>query len=168
MIRKLITILCMSAALTHAVSAHEVDVDRQFTPNKEVAGVDTPPYSIDDIFRGEARDVLLDADCNMTARTFQNMSIGAWLEQDIEERQRLVCVILMVSGGPERLKERAGQDPIDPFVLQSLTEQAAYLSEVLRAPYNLSAVEAVSAILVINGALYPGDRRAMMRLIAEK
>jgi hypothetical protein len=149
------------------VFAHEVNMDSALTPREEVAGLDVPPYSLNSYYEGEAGDLFGRSGCYVSQEKLRSYSIGEWMEhRSIEDREKLVCAIILLSGGPQRLLNSGARAP-HPDFLRNATLGVFVLSETFRAPYNLSAVEAISGTLVILGGLSPSNRRALLRTVLE-
>lgn len=166
MLRKVTIALSLIVAVGNA-TAHEVSVDSKFTAKEEVAGVDFPPYPLETYYGGEVGKAFVNSGCYISQDKFRNFSVGEFLElRSIEQQEKLVCAVILLSNGPKRLLASGGAKP-NPTELQNLTITTLLLADALRAPYNLSAVEAISATMLVSGVIGPTRRRALMRAIAE-
>lgn len=158
--------LFLTLGWTLPAQPHEVSVDIPFSPKEEVAGIDTPPFALDDLFAGELGEQLF-----LQARCSQDLlvetSIGEWFERDEEWQHRFVNCVALVLRGPLTLNSvlEAGNEFQE--VSSSVTWAFRVLAELYRAPYNLSATEAVSGTLVVLGLAGPTKRRSLMRAIAQ-
>lgn len=158
----LVTGTCVNSA-----NAHEVNVDSPLTPREEIAGVNTPPYPLSAFYEGEVGAIFEKSECYVPKQRLQSYSIGEWMgHASNEERARLVCAIILLAQGPEYVARTEAQPPHAEY-LKSSTLKAFVLAEAYRAPYNLSAVEALSTALVVMNGVNPTDRRALLRAIAE-
>ncbi|MFG5384615.1 hypothetical protein [Yoonia sp. R2-816] len=165
MLQKLLSITT-SIFITGSALAHEVSVDTPFSPKEEIAGVDFPPYALDAFYDGEAGELFSRSECYISQDRLRNYAIGQWIENPTEDPERLVCAIIMLAGGPQRLIDSGARAP-HPDFLKSTTLSVLLLADIFRAPYNLSAVEAISGTLVVLGGLSPTDRRALLRAVLE-
>jgi hypothetical protein len=150
---------------TLPAQTHEVSVDTPFTPQEEVAGIDTPPFALDDLFAGPVGEQLFRARCSPDLLV--ETSVGEWFEMDEERQQRFVNCVAQVMRGPlvlNNILEAGNEFQETP---SSVTFSFRMLAELYRAPYNLSATEAVSGTLVVLGMATPTNRRSLMRAIAQ-
>ncbi|MEL6586369.1 MAG: hypothetical protein AAFY65_16055 [Pseudomonadota bacterium] len=166
--RTLFFLLCVLLAGTGPTLAHEVTVDVPFTPREEVAGVDVPPYPLRAFYEGEVGPLFARSDCYVSQDRLRTYALGAWMELPTNaRRERLVCAILMMSGGPQRILQTGARTP-NPDVVRNTTLGVFVLAETFRAPYNLSAVEGISSTLVVLGLMSPTNRRALLRAVLEE
>ena len=161
---KLAAFLCL-VFWSVSLQAHEVTVDTPFTPQEEIAGVDTPPYKLEALFSGPVGVQLARAGCSQSMLV--KTAIGEWLELDNDGRSRFVNCVSLVLYGPSRLSGiiETGRDL--PEVSDAVVAAIGVLAEIYRPPYNLSAVEVVSGTLVVLGMALPVNHRSLMRSIAE-
>lgn len=160
-----LAVFLLLACWSASVQAHEVTVDTPFTPQEEIAGIDTPPYELEALFSGPVGEQLARARCSQSMLV--ETAIGEWLEMDNDKRSRFVNCVALVLNGPSRLSGivEAGNDL--PEVSDSVVAAIGILAELHRPPYNLSAAEVVSGTLVVLGMALPINHRSLMRGIAE-
>ncbi|MDX8355637.1 hypothetical protein [Cognatiyoonia sp. IB215182] len=150
---------------TIAAQTHEVSVDIPFTPQLEVAGIDTPPFELEDLFTGPVGEQLYRARCSPDLLI--ETSVGEWLEKDERWQQRFISCVALVMRGPLVLNNTLEAGSEFQETPSSVTSTFRILAELYRAPYNLSAAEAVSGTFVVLGMATPQNRRSLMRAIAE-
>ncbi|EBA13877.1 hypothetical protein [Roseobacter sp. CCS2] len=165
-IRQMAPFIATLALVPFGVQAHEVNVDIPFTPQEEVAGVNARPFPLEMYYSGEAGELFSRSNCYVPQDRLRDYAIGQWLEDPIEQRIRLVCAIVMLSRGPQNLVASGGREPGAEF-LESTVISVSILADTFLAPDNLSAVQAISASLVVLGGLTPGDQRALVRSVLE-
>lgn len=161
---KLSASLCL-AFWSVSAQAHEVTVDTPFTPEEEIAGIDTPPYELESLFSGPVGAQLARARCSQSMLV--ETAIGEWLAMDNDRRYRFVNCVALVLEGPSRLNRaiEAGHDL--PEIPDAIVTAIGILADLYRPPYNLSAAEVVSGTLVVFGMALPVNHRSLMREIAK-
>jgi len=159
------TVTTLCCLFFTAAQGHELSVDIPFTPHKEVAGIDSPPYTLEDYFSGDLGRALFLVGCSPKQLT--SVTIGQWLEMDADRKSNVVNCVMLVLGGRKRLQNLVDVKKDFPTVPETLVSSLVLLSELHRPPYNLSAAELISGTLVVLGLASPHNRRSFMRTIAE-